>query len=72
MRDNHTFRSLEGTVEDMIMAIVEELEAGYTSGSLFSKQRPGKDLHCDYKQTHTFILDAYKLLKEEMQNDEAK
>ena len=64
MRDNHTFRKLEGTPWDMIEQIMEELEAGYTSGSLLTKQLQGVDVHCNYKDQAGFLLKALKILKE--------
>jgi hypothetical protein len=53
MRDNHTFRKLTGTVDDRIAAIMEELDDGYTSGSMFCKEL-NIDIHCDYKNTAKF------------------
>ncbi len=53
MRDNHTFRKLTGSVESMLEAITEELEDGYTSGSVFCRELK-IDIHCNYKNTAAF------------------
>lgn len=63
MRDNHTFRRLTGTVDEMVGAVAEEIVAGYTSGSLFSRPDSGS-IHCDYKQTAKFIEDCRTMLRE--------
>ena len=63
MRDNHTFRRLTGTVDEMVGAIAEEIGAGYTSGSLFSRPDNGS-IHCNYRETSKFIEDCRAMLLE--------
>lgn len=50
MRDNHTFRSLSDDPETALSQIIEELDAGHTSGMLCTK-RPSapKVVHFDYR-----------------------
>jgi len=44
MRDNHTFKLLIGTVDEMVAAIKVEFDAGFTYGALCSKQLGFKDV----------------------------
>ena len=39
MRDNHTFRKLTGSIDDMLNQIKEEFDDGYTHGMLCSHNK---------------------------------
>lgn len=41
MRDNHTFKRLEGSVEEMLAQCMEEYDTGETGGMLCTKSIPG-------------------------------
>lgn len=45
MRDNHTFRRLEGTVPEMLQAVKDEFDAGYSSGMLCDSEHKEGVLH---------------------------
>ncbi|MDQ0068320.1 hypothetical protein J2W34_000094 [Variovorax boronicumulans] len=75
MRDNHTFRKLSGTPEEMVDQCMEEFDAGWTYCSLFVKNVPSKSnsVHAsgaanreDFRINALAALDASRLaLKEE-------
>lgn len=48
MRDNHTFRPLTGTPEEMVAQCLEEFDAGYTCGMLCSDPT-GLNIHAHGK-----------------------
>lgn len=57
MRDNHTFRELPENVEASLRDIEEELDAGFTSGGLFTKRKGSTDLPFRYTTPRHIMLE---------------
>jgi len=66
MRDNHTFRKLEGSKKDIRIALMEEFLDGMTCGMLCTKTKGYEHIkvHANGKEKmHEFIDECLEVMK---------
>lgn len=68
MRDNHTFRRLQGDRNDVIITLFEEFADGHSYGSVFSKTKGYEDVGIHAHGKDTFFEFCQSVLLEVFDN----